>query len=203
MADDEGGKPAVDKGAITAALTDWFAARAALALNCKADKFKKLMAVEEASRPVADFWNIAEVTRVFVAEGAKELACFETPPPSQKKKMIYFLKLNKVAITPDNVKEEVIFGDVTPGVLQHLFESTSEVYLPLLTNSNNQQGLPEVVIKDVMEYCTRVTPLFPSCVPQLLHRYSARALHLRCDLTKCVRIVIAGCQSTVSSQPSM
>ena len=65
---------------------------------------------------------------------------------------------------------------MTPGVLQHLFESTSEVYLPLLTNSNNQQGLPEVVIKDVMEYCTRLTSLFPSSwlfaydsMRQLLH----------------------------------
>lgn len=165
MAEDGGGgKSGPDQGAITAALTDWFATRAALGFNCKADRFKKLMAAEEASRPVADFWTMPEVTRVFVAEGAKELTCFEMPPPSQKKRMLYFLKLNKVALTPDNVKDEVIFGDVTPGVLQHLFDSTSEVYLPLLTNANNQQGLPEVVIRDVMEYCALHAP----CRPWLL-----------------------------------
>ena len=157
MADED--KPKTDNAADTAALMDWFAERTAVALHCKADKFKKMMAGEEASRPLADFWAMPEVTRVFVAEGAKELVCFETPPASHKKKCIYFIKLHKVAIKGDNVKEEVIFGDVTPGVLQHLFESASEVYLPLLSNGNNQQGLPEVVIKDVMDFCTRLRPL--------------------------------------------
>ena len=43
-----------------------------------------------------------------------------------------------------------------PQVLQHLFETTSEVYLPLLSNAHNQQGLPEVVIKDVLDFFHRL-----------------------------------------------
>lgn len=31
-----------------------------------------------------------------------------------------------------------------PGVLSHLFDTCSEVYLPLVSNANNQAGLPEV-----------------------------------------------------------
>ena len=75
---------------------------------------------------------------------------------NQKKKMVYFLKLSKVAITAENAKDEVIYGDLNPSVLQHLYDTTSEVYLPLLSNSYNQQGLPEVVVKDVMEYFHRL-----------------------------------------------
>ena len=136
-----------------AARADWFGERVALSLHCKLDKFKKLIATE-AAQPLLDFFQMPEVTRVFVAEGAKELVCFDTPPPSQKKKCIYFLKVNKVPIT-DNMKDDVIFGDLTPGVLQQLFECTSEVYLPLLSNGHNQQGLPEVVAKDIMEFFHR------------------------------------------------
>ena len=85
-------------------------------------------------------------------EGAKELACFETMPSGQKKKVVYFLKLHKVVISAENAAAEVVFGDLLPGVLQHMFDTTSEVYLPLLSNAYNHQGLPEVVIKDVMDF---------------------------------------------------
>ena len=93
-----------------------------------------------------------QVQRVFVCEGAKELLCFDTPDPKQKKKMLYFLKPNKVALTSENIATEVMCGDLQPGVLQHLFDTTSDVYLPLLTNTHNQSGLPEVVMKDVLEF---------------------------------------------------
>lgn len=135
---------------------DWFAERVAHALKIKVDKFKKMMAGEEASRPMVDFFTLPECQRVFVAEGTKDVMCFETPPPSHKKKLVYFIKLHKVAITAENVKDEVLHGDLTPQVLQHLFDTTSEVYLPLVSNTHNQQGLPEVIVKDVMEYFHRL-----------------------------------------------
>lgn len=146
---DEDGKPAADNAVDVAARADWFAERVAHALHCKSDKFKKMLSTEGAATALQDFWAMPDVRKVFIAEGAKELACFETPPTSQKKKMVYFLKVRPVAIT-DNMKQDVIVGDIMPGVLQHLFEATSEVYLPLISNGHNQQGLPEVVAKDVM-----------------------------------------------------
>ena len=149
----EGGAP--NPGA-DGARNDWFGERVVQALHVKSEKFKKMLLSEEGGRPMLDFMINPEITRVFVTEGAKELVCFEVPPTSQKKKAIYFLKLRKEAITSENAKELVIHGDLSPGVLQHLFETTSEVYLPLLSNSHNQQGLPEVVVKDVMEYYHRL-----------------------------------------------
>ena len=46
----------------------------------------------------------------------------------------------------------VIYGDMQPGVLTHLFDACSEVYLPLVSNANNQSGLPEVVVRDVVDW---------------------------------------------------
>ena len=46
----------------------------------------------------------------------------------------------------------MIYGDLQPGVLTSLFDTCSEVYLPLISNANNQQGLPEVVVRDVIDW---------------------------------------------------
>ena len=128
-----------------------------LMLMRSSKKFKKLMQQEEGSRPMLEFLVNPECTRVFLSEGGKnEFVCFETPPANQKKKIVYFLKLQKVALSAENVAGVVVHGDLAPGVLQHLFETTSEIYLPLLSNHHNQQGLPEVVVKDVMEYYHRL-----------------------------------------------
>ena len=70
-----------------------------------ATSFKKLMASEDTNRYLVEFINTPEVSRVFVSEGPKELVCFDTPPANQKKKMIYFLKLQKVALTAENIQE--------------------------------------------------------------------------------------------------
>jgi len=138
------------------ARNDWFGERVAQALHVKSEKFKKLLLQEEGARPLLDFMLNPDITRVFVAEGAKDLTCFEAPPTNLKKKAVYFLKIQKVAITAENAKDVVMHGDLSPGVLQHLFDTTSEVYLPLLSNVHNQSGLPEVVVKDVMEYYHRL-----------------------------------------------
>ena len=176
-----------------AARVQYLAERVALTLNCKSDKFKKLMAMEEASRPVMDFFIEPGCMRVFVADGGKELTCFQTPPANQKKKMIYFVKKSKCAVTGENVKDEVLHGDIAPQVLQHLFDATSDVYMPLLTNSDNQQGLPEVVVKDVMEYYHKlVSTIYVTSARDSsnTHRLSAGRVGWHCRLALfvcCVR----------------
>ena len=151
MADeDKGEKKGVDPAAAEAR-NNWFMERVCLTLPCKSDKFKKLLLSEEGAL-LLEFMNEPERQRIFVCDGAKELTCFFTPDPKQKKKMIYFIKPQKEAITSENVAKAVMCGDLQPQALQHLYDTTSDVYLPLLTNPHNQAGLPEVVIKDVMEF---------------------------------------------------
>ena len=102
--------------ALEAARNDWFGERIAHALHAKPEKFKKLMQQEEGSRPMLEFLVNPECTRVFLSEGGKnEFVCFETPPANQKKKIVYFLKLQKVALSAENVAGVVVHGDLCPG----------------------------------------------------------------------------------------
>ena len=156
MGDDEK-KAGGDPGA-AAARQEWFCERVVTSLHVKADRFKKLMLSEGGAQAMLDFFDLAECQRVFVCEGGKnELVCFDSPPANQKKKMIYFLKPRKVAVLDAAAAAaEVLCGDLLPGVLRHMYDTTSEVYLPLLSNVHNQQGLPEVVIKDVLDFFHRL-----------------------------------------------
>ena len=83
--------------------------RVGTALGSKGSKFstafRKLATAEDAGRSIAEFINTPDVARLFVAEGPKDLVCFDTPPPTQKKKVVYFLKLQKVALTAENIAE--------------------------------------------------------------------------------------------------
>lgn len=87
----------------------FFEDRIGTALGAKGSKhaanFLKLISSEECNRQLMDFMNVPEVVRVFVADGPKDLICFDVPPPNQKKKMVYFLKLQKVALTTENINE--------------------------------------------------------------------------------------------------
>ena len=67
--------------------------------------FSKLINSEETNRHLVEFINTPEAVRVFVTEGPKDLICFDAPPKNQKKKMVYFLKLQKVALTAENISE--------------------------------------------------------------------------------------------------
>lgn len=87
----------------------FFQERIGTALGAKGSKlaaaFGKLVSSEDTNRHMADFINVPGVARVFVAEGTKDLVCFDTPPANQKKKMVYFLKLQQVALTAENINE--------------------------------------------------------------------------------------------------
>ena len=73
------------------------------------------------------------------------------PPEKFKKKTLCFLKLNPVALTPNNVNQEVIYGDFGDVPLEHLSVLAQEVFLPMLCNPRNQVGWPEVITKEVVE----------------------------------------------------
>ncbi len=82
-----------------AALHAYFEERCVTGLKVKADKFKKMAANDEACARLTEFVSNAECQRLLISEGPKELVCFDTPPASHKKKLLYFLKIHKVGLT--------------------------------------------------------------------------------------------------------
>ncbi len=68
----------------------YFEERCVTGLKVKADKFKKMAANDEACARLTEFVSNAECQRLLISEGPKELVCFDTPPASHKKKLLYF-----------------------------------------------------------------------------------------------------------------
>ena len=139
----------------SAARNDWFMDRVSMALHTKGEKFKKLLLSEEGGKPLMDFFTIPEVMRVRHGgcQGARVLRDAAGEPEEEDGLLPQALQGRP------HCRELQGRGHLRrpqPGVLQHLYETTSEVYLPLLSNSYNQQGLPEVVVKDVMEFFHRL-----------------------------------------------
>ena len=66
-------------------------------------------------------------------------------PPEESKKTLCFLKLNETELNPENVDQEVIYGDFGNVPLEHLSVLAETVFLPMLTNPKNQVGWPEVI----------------------------------------------------------
>ena len=144
------------EGAPSAPATGWLEAAVCLGLKCKPEKFKKLLASEEGGRPLLDFLSDPDSRRVFVLDGSKELQCTAALTGKEKKKVVYFLKLRSVALTAENIGDEAVSGDLLPGswdgaALEHMYRACQEVFLPLLANPNNQQGWPEVIVREVID----------------------------------------------------
>ena len=130
----------------------WVEERVVLSLKVKAEKFKKFLAAEEVNRDVLNFLNNPDCRRVFIGDGtAKDMVCFATPPANYKKKLLYFLKLDRVPLEKENIGKVCVSGELPPGVLDNMFKTCTEVYLPLLSNSHNQVGWPEVIAREVID----------------------------------------------------
>ena len=81
----------------------------------------------------------------------KELVATQVPPAKFKKKTCYFLKVNQVPLTNENIATEVATGDFGQQPLEHFNAVSQEVFLQILSNPLNQHGWPGVVTKEVTE----------------------------------------------------
>eukprot|EP00976_Prorocentrum_cordatum_P108790 1194909-Prorocentrum_minimum.AAC.10 len=75
----------------------------------------------------------------------------EKMPGKFKRKAMYMLKINAVAISNDNLDSEIMIGDFSDLPLENLNVISQEVFLPLMCNPANQEGWPEVISKEVTD----------------------------------------------------
>jgi len=76
----------------------------------------------------------------------------EVPTPNMfKKKGIICIRLSKEELTQSNIMKQVIFIEMTKKVLNNLYGHFNEIYMPVLSHSNNQQGCSELMAKDLIE----------------------------------------------------
>ncbi|KAJ1635860.1 flagellar outer dynein arm heavy chain beta [Pavlovales sp. CCMP2436] len=136
-------------------LLQWFEDRIVSLLKVKGEVFRKLG--EDDKRPLNDFASIADVPTLFVLMGAKDLSLFNGVKDGAaliagaKKKVLYFRKRNPVKLTSVNVQSEVLWGDMSPSPLLHIFHTGQDVFTPVLTNPRNQEFMSEIVSSQLSE----------------------------------------------------
>ena len=136
---------------------DWLEDWLTLKLNLKGDRlqvaFKKLLAGDDGSA-ARNFVEQAECGRVFFWMKEKELVCADAPPAGAMRKnrrVVYFAKLERAPLTAGNIEALVVPGDLGPDTLGQLYRTCQEVYLPLMSNAENQQGWPDVVTRELLD----------------------------------------------------
>ena len=72
------------------------------------------------------------------------------PRRMPRNKPVYFLKLRDGRVSAEHMERQLIVSDVT-SPLGHLETIVRDVYLPLLSNPNNQDGWGEVSSKEIMD----------------------------------------------------
>jgi dynein heavy chain len=128
----------------------WVEERVVQTLKMKGDKFKKMVQTEDA-QPLRNFIEDSDCMTVFFVDGAKEMYSHKLPPANTKKKVMFMLKpLDDMKLTKENM-DSVVVGDMSPKLLDNMLAVFQEVYLPLLSNTKNQYGWPEMVSREVLE----------------------------------------------------
>lgn len=73
-----------------------------------------------------------------------------TFPSNLKSKFSYFIRKKKEIILEDNIKELLIIGDMSYKPIDELSALTEDLLVPLLTNTQNHIGWPQIVSDDVV-----------------------------------------------------
>ena len=134
----------------------------ALKLNVKPEKFAKLLLSSETAAPINHFLSNPDCRRLFVQgkdKDNKELLCGDLPPLALKRRAVYFTKLERQALTADNMGALVAPGDLLPDALTQLHTLCEAVYLPLLAQPGNSPGWPAPIVSEMADGLTRLSAL--------------------------------------------
>jgi dynein heavy chain len=88
--------------------------------------------------------------------GAEGLQFFVEPPPvaNIKKKSLLIIKSRaetKEPGFPTGIDKEIVFMEINRPILDNLYNTCTEVFLPVLGNPLNQIGWSDLVSKDLMD----------------------------------------------------
>ena len=142
---------------------EWLESWVALKMSIKPAVFKKMLA-GDGGAAVHHFLSNPDCRRVYVIgkdKDNKELVSADLPPPAlhSKRKAVYFCKIERQPVTPENIDTTVMVGDLLPNVLTQLHRNCEAAYLPLLAHPDNQHGWPALVMSDLVDGIGRLAAL--------------------------------------------
>uniref|UniRef100_A0AAQ5YU21 Dynein axonemal heavy chain 17 n=1 Tax=Amphiprion ocellaris TaxID=80972 RepID=A0AAQ5YU21_AMPOC len=119
----------------------------------KRDKWQKCVSSEDNRQLLQEFVDNSEQRLLLMsvtAAGQLQPAASFTATP--KHKAMYFLKLGKAALSPESMKENLVYGDLSYAPLDQFSALVEEVVVPLLSNSRNHTQWPQVVSQDIRRH---------------------------------------------------
>ena len=130
---------------------DWIKEHLASFAKVNDDAIKKAFKNEETQEKLKEFLDDQQ-TRLLVFVGDK-LAAHTTLPKKlpNKGKCVYFLKGSSGALKIETIADDVMVGELDSEPLEGLQRVLQDVYIPLLSNSANQEGWGEQAAKDLMQ----------------------------------------------------
>ncbi|XP_055509862.1 dynein axonemal heavy chain 17-like [Leucoraja erinacea] len=128
-----------------------------LFFSIKEDKWDKFSASEDSRRIVMDFFGTDDIMILVIYINAQgQLTANLGFPPLIKTKGIYFVKKKMIRITNENIKEELLIGDISNSPVEQLLTVIEEVFCPLFTNTDNMIKWPQVVSEDVVKHAQQL-----------------------------------------------
>ncbi|XP_032430935.1 dynein axonemal heavy chain 9 [Xiphophorus hellerii] len=122
-------------------------------LKVRPDRWENCASDEDNRQVLLDFLDTAEQRTLMVSVSAAGLlepaASFAG---SRKNKAVYFMKRDKAALSPESIKDRLVYGDLSSAPLDQFSALVGEVVAPLLSNMKNHIKWPHVVSQDIKHH---------------------------------------------------
>jgi hypothetical protein len=125
-------------------------------LKIKPELFDAYCKTEEGEL-IKRFVSDGNCTKIFFSAGAKDMAATEKMPDDKqtKKKAVFAMKLGEDIKFDEKKLDEMfdkcVVADLSPAVLNNLYNTLRSVYLPILTNPGFINGKPGIVMKQFVD----------------------------------------------------
>lgn len=123
-------------------------------LKLKPEKWQRLLTFEEQKTVIKDFldYPLPMVMVIILTQSAQLLPVTSFPLAQLKSKGVYFVKKLPIEIPRDNCACWLISGDLATRSIDQLSCLVDEIFVPLLSNTDNHKGWPEMVAQDVLKH---------------------------------------------------
>ena len=119
-------------------------------LKLKPEKWQRLLTFEEQKTVIKDFldYPLPMVLVIILTQSAQLLPVTSFPLAQLKSKGVYFVKKLPLEIPREKCACWLISGDLATRSIDQLSCLVDEVFVPLLSNTDNHKGWPEVVAQE-------------------------------------------------------
>lgn len=123
-------------------------------LKLKPEKWLRVITVEEHKLVIREFLDrpFPMVLIIILTQAAQLVPATSFPLSQLKSKGVYFIKKHAVEVPKENCADVLIVGDLATRPIDQLSSLVDEVFVPLLSNSDNHKGWPEMVAQDVEKH---------------------------------------------------